>query len=703
MATTNIEINGVINTRNDVLSNINKIADAAGAFVTWDVELGKWSIILNEPANATKTFTASNIVGGITVGGAGLTETYNSATMRFPHKDLKDDIDFVTVEIPSNQRYQNEFDNELTVTTDLVNDPVQAQYLASLDLLQSRLDVIVQFNTDFTGIGLTAGEVIKLTDPQYGFNEKLFRVISVKEVDTQDGTLLLDITAQEYGNIWGTPLARTDANKQNGIIPKNINQCIDLKDKIDLANLVSSILIPAALNAGETALRNVFENDGQGNITHSVGTVNECFVPLITRLDYSITGPSMVCENEIARIIVQGPQNVFYQTGSSVDYVISGVSPDDIGIPLTGTIPISTSGEGILDIPVTTAGGTENDENMLVVIETACGIYSHTVVIHDNYLTNPVYTVTPDKSSVTECQSLTFTICASNTDDGVAIPYTITGISAADVTQASLLSGTVAVNWCDTCAFITIDFVRDNDVGDENVIFTLGNNLATATVPLYDDYTYTVVWNAPQITEGETSTATITIDGGIPDGTQLPYTLGGDTDCIITPALQGVLTVNGGQATLNLQTFDDSDYSGLARLVTLNVGPVEFKHCSGYGTIEILDNDTPPNQLGCVYTEVPVVWCGQYEAGSLELSDLLIRKRMAFMTSPQVGTAVVLPKEITVTQGNPSVINVIETITVYTGSGMGGTDINVINSFNNIAAGQPITGTTVSVRGYDAN
>jgi hypothetical protein len=220
MTTGIIKINGVVNTENSVLTNINKIADAAAAFFTWDIELGKYSIVLNDPVTtASRTFDDSNIVGSITVSAPSMTETYNSATIRFPHKDLKDDTDFVTVEISAGDRYPNEPDNELTMSTDLVNDPAHAQYLASLELNQSRAEDIIQFSTDFSNLGVKAGEVIAVTSSQYGYNSKWFRVISVKEIDSEDGQLLINIVAQEYTDIWNTALQRTDVNKKTGIPP----------------------------------------------------------------------------------------------------------------------------------------------------------------------------------------------------------------------------------------------------------------------------------------------------------------------------------------------------------------------------------------------------------------------------------------------------------------------------------------------------
>lgn len=217
MATTNIEINGVIDTSNKVLDNINRIADAALCFVTWDLELGKWSVILQQAETSSRSFDDSNIVGSISVGGTGVDQTYTSATIRFPHKDLNSNSDFITVEVASGDRYPNEIDNDLSLNTDLVNDPAHAQQIAAIELKNSRLDQVIQFSTDYTSLGITAGDVIDLTSAQYGFSGKLYRVITVRERDLDDGTLLIDITAKEFADVFANSLSRDDRNRETGI------------------------------------------------------------------------------------------------------------------------------------------------------------------------------------------------------------------------------------------------------------------------------------------------------------------------------------------------------------------------------------------------------------------------------------------------------------------------------------------------------
>ena len=223
-------INGVISTERTVMQNITALCDATGVFLTYDVNAGAWSVIINAPTTSSKTFDDSNIIGNIDVSGSGINEMYNSVSFEFPHKDLRDETDYVEMKIPDEDRFPMELDNELTMSTDLVNDSAVAQYLAAVELKQSRMDKVITFSTDYTSIGLKAGDVITVNNDAYGFNNKQFRITRMQE-DEQD-SLVINITALEYGpSIYSTDgLERTYRSKKTGIIPKALNGVLNASD-----------------------------------------------------------------------------------------------------------------------------------------------------------------------------------------------------------------------------------------------------------------------------------------------------------------------------------------------------------------------------------------------------------------------------------------------------------------------------------------
>lgn len=85
---------------------------------------------------------------------------------------------------------------------------------------------------------------------------------------------------------------------------------------------------------------------------------------------------------------------------------------------------------------------TTDPENILQMQPVSCdfGRFANAGECRAEVIEKPVpnYTISSNKTSVNEGESITFTIVGINTIAGVNIPYTITGISAADLLTGSL-------------------------------------------------------------------------------------------------------------------------------------------------------------------------------------------------------------------------------------------------------------------------
>jgi hypothetical protein len=231
--TNGFEINGVVDTSASVLQNMQTIASAAGSWVTYDINQGAWCVVINKEGTSIKSFNDDNIIGSISMSSTGLTEVYNSVEVEFPHKDLTDQIDYIRLTVEDTERYPNEPDNNLSIKFDCLNDPVQAQLLGSRELKQSRVDKIVEFRTDYSCIGLKAGDLIDLTSEMFGYTSKVFRIIKIIEDDGADGIFSLSITALEYdADVYNTDgLIREERTKANGITSKYLNTSISEADQ----------------------------------------------------------------------------------------------------------------------------------------------------------------------------------------------------------------------------------------------------------------------------------------------------------------------------------------------------------------------------------------------------------------------------------------------------------------------------------------
>lgn len=191
-------INGVLTGNVSCLENVDKILNACDSWMTYNAASGKWSVVVNKAESASFAFNDTNIVGEIRVSATDITSSVNQIEARFPFKENKDQPNFVFLQTPAGLLYPNEPVNKTSVTYDLVNDSVQAQYLANRVLEQAREDLIVSFNTTYYGIQVDAGDVVSVTNTDYGWSAKLFRVMKVNEVSLPDGNLGARLEMAEY-------------------------------------------------------------------------------------------------------------------------------------------------------------------------------------------------------------------------------------------------------------------------------------------------------------------------------------------------------------------------------------------------------------------------------------------------------------------------------------------------------------------------
>ncbi len=214
------QINGLLDTSKPVMENIEKMCSAAGSWLSYDVHDGKWGVVINQTGTSVASFSDANILGNISVSGTGLTDLYNSVKVEFPRRELRDSADYVKIEIPSGDRNANEPDNTLNISYDIINDPVQANLLGFIELKQSRVDLVISFDTDYSYINLSAGDIIDVTNANLGFSNRLFRIVTISEQQDESGPLQLSITALAYDDsVYSTAdLYRYTRSDENGII-----------------------------------------------------------------------------------------------------------------------------------------------------------------------------------------------------------------------------------------------------------------------------------------------------------------------------------------------------------------------------------------------------------------------------------------------------------------------------------------------------
>jgi hypothetical protein len=191
-------MNGVLDAGQTVLSNLDKIMTCADSWMAYNAALGQWSIVINKAEATSYAFDDDNIIGEVRVSATDITQSINQVEAKFPDKGSRDQPNFVNISTPPLLLYPNEPTNKYSVTYDLCNDSVQAQYLANRILEQAREDLIVSFSTTYYGIQVDAGSVVSVTNADYGWTNKLFRVVKVNEASLPDGSLGAKLEMSEY-------------------------------------------------------------------------------------------------------------------------------------------------------------------------------------------------------------------------------------------------------------------------------------------------------------------------------------------------------------------------------------------------------------------------------------------------------------------------------------------------------------------------
>lgn len=711
MSTVNrFQINGVIDTSENVLDNINTLANSAGCFITWDNIDGVWSVIPNTTASSVKSFDDSNIIGSINVSGSGINELFNAVSISYPNSDLRDSVDTITLSIPSADRFPQEVDNTLNMNLQTVSDPVQAQYIASVELKQNRVDKIINFVADFTANNLKAGDLIDVSNVPYQYVGKDFRIVQIEEVDGDDGTLLFNITALEYdAGVYSTvDLEREIRSKRTGVVPKINNEAIQESDDIDAGKQIGRLLLA---NAASALFNSLFETDELTGEIKNVLTPREGFIPELAKRNVTIDGPTTVNEGETITLNLTSPSDCCSDEDYNVDYEISGtnITQDDVDVPLKGAVVIS-GGTGSIDITADKSNVTEGDETFTFKV----GCTTHDVTISDTYLDAPVYVLNVNKTTADECDLLTYTLTATNHDNADDIPYVITGIQASDISSGSL-SGNFTADWADgATGTVEIQLTVDGDSGTETAIMTVDGGVASVSTSITDGATHSASALPSSIVEGSTSTVTYTTTN-VADAVNVPYSItGSGTADITSPALSGTVTISSGTASLSIQTSDNSDDEA-DRTATVTFGPIPgFASCGTVSTqIIIQDNDaTPAGEIDpnnpqvdydCDYVQVPLAWCGTFDGNRRYLKSMAVKKYCYLPRAVTGGTAV--PTAVTVTNpGTPSAaISITTTVNIDATGSAGGIDMSIITAFNTPpnSGNTLLTGSTVeTLRGY---
>ncbi len=174
-------------------------------------------------------------------------------------------------------------------------------------------------------------------------------------------------------------------------------------------------------------------------------------------------------------LILTGNRQGNFLAGGKGDDLINGDLGEDTCVYSEASVDCIISFENNVFSVKTKENGTDRLQNVEKV-----SFSDKLVVLSELVERPPVYSVLNTSTSADEGSTATFTLTTKNVTAGTAVPYTISGVSAADISGS--LSGTAVVN-ASGVGTIAVTLVNDNlTEGAETLTVTAGGASASTTV-----------------------------------------------------------------------------------------------------------------------------------------------------------------------------------------------------------------------------
>lgn len=194
--------NGVIDTKRGCLDNLQDMSSCCDCLVKYNEIQAKWGVIVQKPTyTVAMNINDSNMISAISITPMDISSSYNIVECRFPDESNQDAFNVATfdlAEIAPQLLYPNEPINKFSLALPLVNNDVQAQYIANRTLESAREDLNVSVDVNYIGLELEAGDIVTVTNSNYGWVNKLFRLNKVVQSFSDDGAIIVKLQMSEF-------------------------------------------------------------------------------------------------------------------------------------------------------------------------------------------------------------------------------------------------------------------------------------------------------------------------------------------------------------------------------------------------------------------------------------------------------------------------------------------------------------------------
>ena len=196
------QFNGALDTNLKIMQNIQAMSDCCDCLVKYNEITGQWGVITQTPSyTVVMDINNTNMIGGITISPIDLNNSFNVIECKFPDGSAKDSFNSATFDLATiapTLLFANEPVNKQSVNLYLTNNNVTAQYLANRMLEAAREDLQIQCEINFIGLELEAGDVVTVTNANYGWAAKLFRISKVTQKFGDDGKVTATLNLMEF-------------------------------------------------------------------------------------------------------------------------------------------------------------------------------------------------------------------------------------------------------------------------------------------------------------------------------------------------------------------------------------------------------------------------------------------------------------------------------------------------------------------------
>jgi hypothetical protein len=205
------KFNGSLDTSRNIMDNLQDMSSCCDCLIKYNEITAQWGVIVNKSSyTVAMDINDSNMISAIQITPIDLAGSYNIVEAKFTDNTNQDTFSTATLDLA--QLYPalllpNEPVNKVSISLPYVNNNVQAQIIANRILKAAREDLQIQVSVNFVGVQLEAGDVVTVTNANYGWSAKLFRVNKVVDQFNEDGSIVCQLTLMEF-----TPSVFDDAS-----------------------------------------------------------------------------------------------------------------------------------------------------------------------------------------------------------------------------------------------------------------------------------------------------------------------------------------------------------------------------------------------------------------------------------------------------------------------------------------------------------